>query len=230
MRSIISILLFLGGIALIFWAAKPLWEEISVLRVERGGIYNTLSELRSLQETRDNLLSTYNSISKSDLDKLNQVMPQETDTGGILVSLEKIAQDRGVRLRKVEFRINQDDKNVKTIQASNSMFNTIDLSLVVSAGYDSFKSFLNALEKSSRVMDVTDMSFSVGKTDLYEFTVQANAYYSKGEKKISNLRDIEGVKIDTSFFADPRFVELETAPAPSTTDIKKGRTNPFVPI
>ena len=230
MRSIISILLFLGCIALIFWAAKPLLKEISTLRVERGGIYNTLSELRSLQETRDNLLSTYNSISKSDIDKLNQVMPQVTDTGGILVSLEKISQDRGVRLRKAEFKTDQDNKNVKTIQASNSMFNTIDLSLIVSASYDSFKSFLNALEKNSRVIDVTDISFSVGQTNLYEFIVQADAYYGKGEKKISNLRDIEGVKIDTSFFADPRFMELETAPSPSTTNTNKGRTNPFVPI
>ena len=228
MRSIISMLLFLGGIALIFWVAKPLWEEISILRIERGGVYNTFSELRSLQETRDNLLSTYNSISKSDLEKLNQVMPQGTDTGGILVSLEKIAQDRSVRLRRAEFKIDQDN-GTKAIQASNSMFNTIDLSFVVSAGYESFKSFLNALEKNSRVIDVTNISFSVGKTNLYEFIVQADAYYGKGDKKIINLRNINVVKIDTSFFADPRFIELETAPSPST-EIKKGRTNPFVPI
>lgn len=228
MKSLVSILLILGGIALIFWAGNPLWKEIQILRVERSGISATLSELQNLQDIRDNLLSTYNSISKPDLDKLNQVIPQSTDIGNILISLEKIAQDRGIRLRKAEFKADQED-DIKTIQASNPMFNIIDISFVVSASYDSFKSFLDALEKNSRILDVTNISFSVGQTNLYEFTVQADAYYGKLVNKIDNLRDISRIKIDTSFFADPRFVGLETAPAPSL-DIKKGRTNPFVPI
>jgi cell division FtsZ-interacting protein ZapD len=93
MRSITSILLFLLGIALIFWAAKPLWQEILSLRQERSVVFGTLSELKNLEKVRDNLLSSYNSIAKMDLEKLNQMLPQGSNTGGILVSLERIAQD-----------------------------------------------------------------------------------------------------------------------------------------
>ena len=228
MKSIIAILIFFLGIALIFWAAKPLWDKIAVLRVERNGIAGTLSELRSLESARDNLLATYNSISKSDLEKLDQILPQNTDTGGVLVAMEKITQDRGVRLRRAEFKTGQDN-NLKVVQASNSMFNTLDLSVVVSSSYDSFKSLLNAIEKSSRVIDVSNISFSVGQTNLYEFIVQADAYYGKGPSQVANLRDISGITIDTSFFSDPRFLELELIPAPSV-EAKKGRTNPFAPI
>lgn len=228
MRFIVSILFFLAGLALIFWAAKPLWVEIATLRTERNSVLSTLSELRSLQNARDGLLSAYNSISKTDLEKLNQMMPISSDTGGILVSLEKIAQDRGVRLKKAEFKIDN-DKGVKVIQAANSLFNTINLSIVVSASYDSFKSFLDALEKNTRIMDVTNISFSVGQTNLYEFIIQADAYYSKVATKISNLKDITGIKIDNSFFSDSRFLELQFIPPPSI-EIKKGKTNPFVAI
>lgn len=211
-----------------FWAGKPLWTEISVLRVEKSGVLSILSELRSLQDARDNLLATYNSITKTDLEKLNKILPQSSDTGGILVSLEKIAQDRGIRLKKAEFKTDN-NKGAKVIQAQNSMFNTIDLSFIISSNYDSFKSFLNTIERNSRIIDVTNISFSAGQTNLYEFIIQADAYYGKGSSKITNLHDISGVKIDTSFFSDPRFLELELVPAPSL-DTKKGRTNPFVPI
>lgn len=228
MRSILSIFLFLAGIALIFWAGKPLWEEISVLRTERGSIANTLSELRNLEEKRNNLLSSYNSISKSDLEKLNQIFPKNSDNGRILVSLEKISQDRGIKLKKAEFKTdNQND--IKAIQAANLTFNTIDLSFIISASYDSFKSFLDALERNLRIIDVTNISFSTGETNLYEFIIQADAYYDKKESKATSFREIGGITIDTSFFSDPRFLGLESIPAPST-DIKKGRTNPFLPI
>lgn len=240
MKTIVSIFLFLGGIALIFWAVKPLWKEISTLRVERSNVLSTLSELRNLQDAKDKLLAAYNSISKNDLEKLNQVLPQSSDTGDILVSLEKMTQDRGMRLKKIEFKTDE-NKNTNvpvanaTIQESlksNQMFNDVNLSLVVSASYDVFKSFLNALEKNSRVIDVTNISFSVGQTDLYEFTLQADAYYGKNVEKVTNLREIGGIKIDTSFFSDPKFGKLELTPASlgTTTETKKGRTNPFLPI
>ena len=228
MRSIIAFLLVFAGIALIFWAGKPLWEEISTLRVEKSNIEKTLSELRNLESARDNLLSTYNSISNDDLEKLDQILPSTTDTGGVLISLEKMTQDTGIRLRRAEFKTDQKN-DVKAIQASNSMFNTLDLSLVVSSNYDSFKSFLGALERSSRVVDVTNISFSVEQTNLYEFIIQADAYFGKITSQVENLRDIAGITIDTSFFSDPRFLELELAPTPSVNE-NKGRVNPFAPI
>lgn len=230
MRSITSVLLFLGGIALIFWAAKPLWEEISSIKQERSVVLETLAGLKSLEKARDDLLSAYNSIAKSDLEKLNKILPKGPDTGGALVYLEKITQDRGIRLKKVEFKTNTDKKEVKTIQTTNSIFNTLDLSFVISSGYDQFKSFLNSVERSSRLIDITNISFSVGEANLFEFTIQADAYYGKNVSKANNLQEITSLKIDTSLFSDPRFSGLESALATSSTEIKRGRTNPFLPI
>ena len=106
---------------------KEITRELTEVKETGKQVVSFADQLQNLQDIRDNLLSTYNSISKPDLDKLNQVLPQSTDIGNILVSLEKISQDRGIRLRKAEFKTDQED-DVKTIQASNSMFNTIDIS------------------------------------------------------------------------------------------------------
>ncbi|MEK7560064.1 MAG: hypothetical protein AAB522_02070 [Patescibacteria group bacterium] len=227
MKSLLSIFLFLAGIALIFWAGKPLWEEIDILRAEKNSIAGTLSELRNLEEKRNNLLSIYNSISKSDLERLNYMLPLNSDTGSILVSLEKLSQNLGIRLKRAEFIT--ENKNTQSIQAASSLFNTIDMSFIISASYDSFKSFLDALERNLRIEDITNISFSTGQTNLYEFTIRANSYYAKKPGKVTSFRDIGNVNIDTSFFSDPRFVGLELVPAPSVS-IQKGRTNPFLPI
>lgn len=38
---------------------------------------------------------------------------------------------------------------------------------------------------------------------------------------------LQNVKIDTSFFNDQQFLDLEAAPKTDITDLSKGRSNPF---
>lgn len=40
---------------------------------------------------------------------------------------------------------------------------------------------------------------------------------------------LKNIKIDTSFFSDPQFLDLEAAPKTDITGIQKGRSNPFSP-
>lgn len=43
------------------------------------------------------------------------------------------------------------------------------------------------------------------------------------------VRRLQSVKIDTAFFNDAQFLELEAAPKTSLEGIQKGKTNPFRP-
>lgn len=228
MRNIIASILVLAGIALILWAAKPLWGETGLLRAESKNVDETLSNLRSLQSKREELLQTYNSLSKNDLEKLDKIIPKTTDSAGLLVYLEKTTAERGIRLRRAEFE-KEPVSQQKTIHSNNLNFKVLPLSFVVSSSYDSFKSFLSALERSARVMDIMDISFNVSKTNFFEFTIKAKTYYSKEQPAITNLDAIKNIKIDTSFFVDPQFLELDTAPIPVPTT-GEGRANPFLPF
>lgn len=228
MKLIVALVLVLAGIALIFWGAKPLWAEASALRVEQKKVDSVLSDLISLRTTRDDLLQAYNSVKKSDLDKLYKIVPATSDNSGLLVYLEKTSSDRGIRLRRAGFE-KEPTTGQKTIQATSLNYNVLPISFTVSAAYDSFKSFLSALERSARVMDVTDISFTVSKTNLFEFTIKAKTYYSKGQPVIKDLQGLKNISIDTSFFGDPQFVELDTAPIPIPTT-GEGRVNPFLPF
>ena len=228
MKSIVALILVVAGFALIFWAANPLWSETGALRVEHDKIDSILTDLINLRTTRDDLLQAYNSINKSDLDKLDRIIPLTPDSAGLLVYLEKTTSDRGIRLRRAEFE-KEPTNQQKAIKASVLNYNVLPISFTISSGYDSFKSFLSALERSARVMDVTDISFTVSKANLFEFTVKAKTYYSKEQSVIKDLQGLKDITIDTSFFNDSQFAELDTAPVvpPSTGE---GRINPFLPF
>lgn len=228
MKLIVALILILAGIALIFFGAKPIWYEASALRIEHQKIDSTLSNLISLRTTRDNLLQAYNSVKKIDLDKLYKIVPSTSDNSGLLVYLEKTSSDRGIRLRRAEFE-KEPATQQKTIQANTLNYNVLPISFTVSASYDSFKSFISALERSARVMDVKDISFAVSKTNFFEFTIKAKTYYTKGQPAIKELQGLKNISIDTSFFDDPQFVELDTAPIAIPTT-GEGRVNPFLPF
>ena len=231
MKTIIALILILIGIAFIFMFSKPLWIEISALRIQKQEIESTVSEFQRLQSARDGLLSTYNSISKNDLEKLEKILPNNSDNSGILIFLEKTAKDRGISLRRIEFQ-------PKSIVASRgienivSNFETLNFSITLSANYNSFKSFLSALERGSRVIDITDLSFFSGKTDFFEFVLRGKSYYQKKDEiNISNaIKEIGSIKLDTSFFSDPQFLDLEVLPSPPPEIKSQGRINPFLPF
>ncbi|QQG42547.1 MAG: hypothetical protein HYW15_03535 [Candidatus Giovannonibacteria bacterium] len=43
------------------------------------------------------------------------------------------------------------------------------------------------------------------------------------------VRRLKNIKIDTAFFNDAQFLELEAAPKTSLEGVSKGKTNPFAP-
>ncbi len=180
MKSILTLILTLAGFVLIFFVARPFWIETASLRKENMTISNTLNQLKELQGIRDDLLNTYNSIPRDKVDRLNEFLPEKSDSGHLLVTLERLTNNQGIRLRKVQFEENQDSNPSPVIVAKNaSPVNSLNYSFTFSASYESFKSFLAVLEKNLRLIDVTDISFSAGNANLFEFTLKAKSYYQK---------------------------------------------------
>ncbi len=232
MKSLVTLILILAGIGLIFFVAKPQWIEIVALRTQNETIAGTLRELRDLQGFRDELLSAHNSISKNNLDRLGEVLPAKSDSGKLLVSLEKLTRDHGIRLRKVEFESTEKAQLAPAqqgvIQRDQSRVNTLSYAFTFSASYEGFKAFLASLEDSLRIVDVTDISFLSGETNLFEFNLRAKSYYQKDGTAKGTVDRLKTIKIDTSFFSDSNFLDLTSSPAVSVTGIDKGRQNPFL--
>ena len=181
MKTIITIILLAAALALIFWVARPIWSDIQSLRAEQAAVSDALARLTDLQGLRYELLKTYNSVPTSKLDRLSDFLPPKPQSGNILVMLEKLTRDRGIRLRRAEFTkdLGQQQASPGVIKRNEAPYSQIVYNFTVSSSYESFRSFLAALEKNLRIVDVTDITFTGGAANLFEFTLRAKSYYQK---------------------------------------------------
>lgn len=242
-KTILTVILVLASLALVFWVDRPLWAELAQVRSEAKEVSGALGALKDLETLRENILQIYDSIPPSKLARLAELLPAKSDVGSMLINLEKLTKDRGLRLRRVDFSKNETAlTQAAQAQAARSLaigkeekdFAPITYTFNVSATYENFRSLLSALEKNLRVIDVSDIAFS-GGGGLLEFTIKAKSYSQLPAPQAmaaSSLELVERLKklsIDTSFFEDETFLNLESSPKPSLEGIQKGRPNPFIP-
>src|SRR3989338_9914693 len=155
MKTIITIILLLASVGLIFFVAKPIWSDVASLRAKQAVVSDALARLKDLQDLREDLLKTYNSIPRSKIDRLYDLLPPKPDSGNILVMLEKLTRDRNIRLRRIEFikEANFIAQSAEIIIKEAPKFNTISYNFTVAASYESFRSLLSAMEKNLRIID-----------------------------------------------------------------------------
>ena len=72
-------------------------------------------------------------------------------------------------------------KNIN-IDLSEKEATDVNISISVSGSYKNFISFLRRIEKSLRLIDVSGLSFSTGKDDFYDFSLEAVSYIQKWKK------------------------------------------------
>jgi Tfp pilus assembly protein PilO len=184
MKTIITGILIAAGGALLFWVARPMWDGVLKLRVEQTEVRAALASLRDLEKLRDELLATYDSIPRDKLNRLNEILPTEKDISGILVNFEKMTQERGMLMKKIEFL--KEGKSVTprtTIGQSAGPASEISYSLSVVGSYEALRSLLLALEQNLRIVDVSTIGFSSGSGEsaLWDFAISAKSYYQPRE-------------------------------------------------
>lgn len=167
MRFIISIILLAATAAVLFLWGRTLWTDIQTLRIESDAHESVLARLNVLRKTRDNLLASYNSIPADDLKRIKNFLPQNANSGLFVVQMSNAAGASGLLLKNINISP-PDEKTAET-----------KISLSLAGGYRNFLGFLQGLEKSLRLIDVTELSFSAGRDNFFDFNLEAKSYTQK---------------------------------------------------
>ena len=183
MKSLSAIILFFAAIGLVFMTARPMWDEISVLRAESKVIADNLAQLKEVEALRDQLLNTYNSIPKSDIARLEEFLPAKAGTEDLLVSMENFTKALGIQLKNINF--SAVSSAVQTLPdgtlapADPKLYSTVNYNLTVSASYEAFRSLIDVFEKNLRLVDVSDVTFTSADGGTYGFALKVKSYYQK---------------------------------------------------
>lgn len=134
--------------------------DVGIKQQELVARQERLAELEELKTSYDN-------IPKSDLDRLTQFLPNESDVPSMMVALEELAEGAGMQLIAVDSNPRKDPV-MPNIGA-------VDVALSVAGGdYPRLRAFLRNLESNLRMFDVTALTF---QTTSGTFALNIRAYY-----------------------------------------------------
>jgi len=185
----------LSALALfVVFVIMPSWDVLNVDRVTLSYRQSALEQAKSLNQKIEELNSQY---TNEELESVLSVLPKQEELSALLIQLERLATGNGLIMESVNFsKIEQppaaqesqpapESENVTpdvgqiTLQENpTTPYKVLLVSLKLSGGYDAFKSYLQAVEKNLRLMDVTSLSLSsAGTSQNFFFTVNLRVYY-----------------------------------------------------
>lgn len=181
MKSILPVLFVVIAAGIFFGFIDPAYSRVQALRAEESQFDQALTRSKELQQVRDQLLSRYNLISQSNIDRLEKLLPDNVDNVRLILDIDSIAARYGMRTRNVQLQSADTRSTRGQVGQDDSAYQSVILTFSVTGSYEVFRSFVEDLERSLRLVDVVGMSFSsTGATgDTYDYSVSIKTYWLK---------------------------------------------------
>ncbi len=182
-RFTAAIIFLVIGISMLVFLVWPAYTSVMHSRDLLATQNIAIDKLNSIIKSRDLLQEQYGSISASDSEKLNEFIPSGTGIRKLLVGVGALASRDGMALKNIDFTsqtaVASQPTSVLTGASSkqNGPYQTLPFHFSISGSYESFLKFLNDIQLSVRTIDITEITFSGGRNQVYDFSIKANTYY-----------------------------------------------------
>jgi len=238
---------FLIIAAIGFFVIRPvvstIWNSWKSLEKARVDIQNLDQEKQALEALKNN----------PDLQNVNDIalkyIPQESDSGELVVELSAIANTNNFQVEQVSMENQKTStpapseeastptpKNNATPKATASPQKTsntaeVNFSLKATGNFSDLTSFLRGMETSSRLITIKSLNLQMGQSgtqgnnqNTLSVSITGSAYYKSEVSIVDNLKNIP-VSPETI----SKFLNLTTYGSPINLPAESGfgRTNPF---
>lgn len=159
---LLLLLMMVGGAVFVL----PMRSTIGDLSVQRS---TATEEVNALQTEYDSLAALAEDISKSDSAKeaLMKAVPVGYSEDDLLLDLSTMASEVGFKLNAMNFSLGQRAELGSTITVTANLTGT----------YDQLVDFLQQVESSARLMQVTSLNVQRTGATAIAFNLQIEAYY-----------------------------------------------------
>ena len=201
MGKFISIIALLGiSVALFMFQIQPRYDHAKEIKTKVERLTSALEKTASIRKLRASLSKKYADFSKDNLDRLQKLLPDNVNNVRLILDIDGIASQYGLRLKNVSISESKKPKikSEVVIGAGNgdlTDYQSRTLGFSVTATYSEFKAFLQDLESSLRLLDVISISMSPSSkrpnTTLpglqsageptYEFSILLKTYWLKSK-------------------------------------------------
>lgn len=176
MRLFIPIILIVAALGLFVVYTNPAYQATKALSAQVAAYNDALDKSKELRSVRDQLLSKRNTFASDDVQKLQEVLPDNVDNIRLIIDINNIASRHGLALGGVNIGDIGGKKNTLAAGSSGPV-GKVDVGFTVTTSYDGMLSFLNDLEHSLRLVDVEKLSFTAGANDSSTYTFGIRTYW-----------------------------------------------------
>ena len=187
-RNITALILLVlaGGIYFTYTSGQI--TALNAIQAENNQYSSAIDNAQKLIKLRDSVLNQYNAISDEDKARLDEIVPNTIDNIRLMIDISGIAARHGITATGITTSA---DTNTPSSGAasqpapgvSNSGasavngLSTVTVSFDVTTTYANFISFLQDIERSLRILDVTNITLSTSASGVYTYGVTLDTYW-----------------------------------------------------
>jgi Tfp pilus assembly protein PilO len=155
-------------------------RSVQELLKEDAEYQSALNNATQVRAKRESLQKIKSEILPADLTKLEKLLPDNIDNIKLIIDMNNIADKHGLILKGAKLDTTKASTDTGKLGADNNKYGTIGITFSVNSSYENFQSFLADLEKSLRLVEITDLSVTGNNnSNLYDFSVGLKTYWLK---------------------------------------------------
>ena len=171
------LMLVAAAIGLFVWYTNPTYQTIKSLSIQNASYDNALNKAQELRGLRDSLLNKRNGFAPADLDKLQKILPDNVDNIRLIIDINTIATRHNLALTNVDLGA-VSKQAAAAASGDTSPVGSVDVGFsVTTANYSDFLAFVQDVEHSLRLVDVTKISFSAAASGPITYTMSVRTYW-----------------------------------------------------
>ena len=156
---------------------NPEFQNAKSLYTTRQDILSSIDDANNATNILSDLQKKYNSFPQVGIDNISKMVPDSASTVHMAYDLSVLAQSSGVIIKSIK---SGTGGQTPTTQAKvNNAFNTNSYSISIDANYNAFKSFLLGMERSLRLIDITQILLKPNDNGIYTISMSFNSYTLK---------------------------------------------------
>lgn len=179
-RTLSPFLSIIVAIVLFVFFIKPTYYEAGALRDDAREYHEAVSSYKEFTTILQEKIEEKEKNS-SEEEKLNLLLPEETDSAQLLVDLKSLANRNGLLFGNIIVvegeALNTEAGNEEGSIDERTMLVPTDISFELIGTYTQFKSFLEDLESSQVLFEVTALTFDTTEQKMFQqFSLTVRTY------------------------------------------------------
>lgn len=189
-KAILSFI-FLGvAVSAFIFYVRPTYDAAQSFKASIARYDSALEKTKEIQVLKRDLLTRYNLFAGDNIDRLLKMVPDHVDNVRLVLDLDGIAAQYGLRVQNVEAEAitkKEDTQSATLVGGSaDEPYQSLTLQFEVVSTYSDFLSLMRDLESSLRVVEIESLSLkqygtppSTQNEPLYTFSVVMRTFWLK---------------------------------------------------